>query len=658
MRRHQFIAGAVALLSVAGVVSVPTWASAATTAAQIRSASSAQLYGNGQYNPPTSEAAKNATALATTDPAGARAAATIAKYPVATWLGEWTTGAALTRTLDQATAGAAANGTTAIFVTYAIPQRDCGGYSAGGFDEASYDAWVDQIVARLAGKRAAVVVEPDALAMLSNAACTTVLDQQRYRILSREVAAFTAAGIPAYLDAGNSNWVQPAVIAARLNSAGVQGARGFFTNVANYYPTAQEQAYAQKVSSLTGGSHYVIDTSRNGQGWRGTWCNGPGAGLGTTPRVVTDGTALDALLWVKTPGASDGTCGGAPAAGKWWSAYAQALVANAALGAPPAVRAPVGTLDAATGGTRAVRVQGWAYDQHDTAATVDVRVSVDGSVVSTLAADGPRQDIDDDYGVGADHGYDATVAVAASGPASGVRSVCVTAVGAATGADRRLGCEDVVVYGDDPVVRIDRATVVRAGIDVTGWAADPDAGTAPVAVDLTVDGKRVRSVTTTIDRPDVSAPTGSGTRHGYRTVVPAAAGQHTVCAVARNQGAGADVRSTCSTLTVAASAPWGSLESVSALSYHRTTVTGWVFDRDAIARGLTVRVTVDGRPSTTVLTADASRPDVDATWGSGPAHGFSGRIPSSSGTHTFCVTAVGAGSGGDKALGCRTVRVP
>lgn len=314
----------------------------ARTPAAIRSASSTQLYGNGPYTSPTSEAAKNAAALAASDPAGAVAASTIARYPVATWLGEWTTGTTLTKTITSATAGAAATGTTAVFVTYAIPERDCGGYSSGGFDEARYDAWVDQIVAGLAGKRAAVIVEPDALAMLSDPRCSPSLAQQRTRILAREVAALTAAGVPAYLDAGNSNWVQPQVMAARLTAAGVQNGRGFATNVSNYYPVAQERAYADKVSALTGGSHYVIDTSRNGTGWRGTWCNGPGAGLGTTPRVVSDGSALDALLWVKTPGASDGTCNGGPAAGVWWSAYAQQLVANAALGtsATTPARAP------------------------------------------------------------------------------------------------------------------------------------------------------------------------------------------------------------------------------------------------------------------------------------------------------------------------------
>ncbi|WIB35293.1 glycoside hydrolase family 6 protein [Curtobacterium sp. MCJR17_043] len=206
----RLVVGAAAAMAAVSLVGAVVPADPAVSATRdVRTATSTQLYGAGQYRSPTSEAAKAATALQTTDPAGARAAATIAQYPVATWLGEWATGSVLTKTIDTATAGAAANGTTAVFVVYAIPDRDCGGYSAGGFDERSYDGWVDQIVARLAGKRAAVVVEPDSLAMLSNAACTSTLDEQRYRILSRTVAAFTAAGVPAYLDAGNSNWVPP-----------------------------------------------------------------------------------------------------------------------------------------------------------------------------------------------------------------------------------------------------------------------------------------------------------------------------------------------------------------------------------------------------------------------------------------------------------------
>ncbi|WP_439692000.1 glycoside hydrolase family 6 protein [Curtobacterium sp. SP.BCo] len=453
MRRARVLATAGTfgvLVALAAGVPDPGVATAATTATTMRAASSATLYGAGPYRSDTSEAAKQAAALATSDPAGAAAARTIAQYPVATWLGDWTQGTTLTRTIDAAVTAADRQGTTAVFVTYAIPHRDCGGHSAGGFDERTYTAWVDQVVARVAGHRAAVVVEPDSLAMLSNSACDASLGEQRFRILSREVAALTAAGVPAYLDAGNSNWVPPAVMAARLERAGVRQARGFFTNVANYYPTAQEQAYAEKVSALTGGSHYVIDTSRNGQGWRGTWCNGVGAGLGTAPRVVSDGTALDALLWVKTPGASDGTCNGGPTAGTWWSAYAQRLVANAQLGTAavtpaPAQRAPavapVAKRDSATSSAkRRLTVRGWAFDRDDTSKPVTVRMSVDGKVVGSWAATAARPDVDRVHAVGTRHGYEVTVAAA-----SGKRSVCLTALGIGAGGDTSLGCTTVTV---------------------------------------------------------------------------------------------------------------------------------------------------------------------------------------------------------------------
>ena len=160
-RRAAVCGAAIALVAaVAGLLPTAT-ASAATSASTIRSATSASLYGAGPYRSPTSEAAKAQAALAATDPAGAAAAKTIAGYPVATWLGDWSQGTQLTKTISTALTGAEQSGTTPVFVLYAIPDRDCGGYSAGGFDEGSYDAWVDQVTAALAGHRAAVIVEPD-----------------------------------------------------------------------------------------------------------------------------------------------------------------------------------------------------------------------------------------------------------------------------------------------------------------------------------------------------------------------------------------------------------------------------------------------------------------------------------------------------------------
>jgi endoglucanase len=86
-------------------------------------------------------------------------------------------------------------------------------------------------------------------------------------------------------------------------------------------------------------SHVVIDTSRNGRGTLdpvpfaappydqpagvvsalqvGNWCNPPGAGVGARPTADTGTPLVDAYLWVKIPGQSDGSCDIAGGARAW-----------------------------------------------------------------------------------------------------------------------------------------------------------------------------------------------------------------------------------------------------------------------------------------------------------------------------------------------------
>ncbi|NEE07199.1 glycoside hydrolase family 6 protein, partial [Streptomyces sp. SID7499] len=74
-----------------------------------------------------------------------------------------------------------------------------------------------------------------------------------------------------------------------------------------------------------------IDTSRNGNGpYTGgdpaeSWCNPPGRALGEAPTTQTGDERVDAYLWIKRPGESDGDCKGGPKAGAWWPEYALGL---------------------------------------------------------------------------------------------------------------------------------------------------------------------------------------------------------------------------------------------------------------------------------------------------------------------------------------------
>jgi len=247
----------------------------------------------------------------------------IADQPVATWLTDPSvrvTG----QTVRRVVRSAEQQHRTPVFVLYAIPDRDCGSYSAGGTDEDAYLPWVRSVVRAMAGSHAVVLVEPDSIAQVH--VCER-LGEDRLRLLDRAVDELAGHGLTVYLDGGNEDRVPVATMARWLRQAGVDRTQGFATNVSNFYRVDQERAYADRLADAIGGDpHYVIDVSRNGQGWRGGWCNPEGAGLGQAPHVTRGTTRLDALLWVKTPGLSDGTCNGGPAAGQWWESYALALV--------------------------------------------------------------------------------------------------------------------------------------------------------------------------------------------------------------------------------------------------------------------------------------------------------------------------------------------
>ncbi|HUQ76511.1 MAG TPA: glycoside hydrolase family 6 protein, partial [Burkholderiales bacterium] len=187
--------------------------------------------------------------------------------------------------------------------------------------------WIRGMANALNGRRAFVILEPDSIALTS---CLSEGDKQiRYGLLKDAVSVLRTAGARVYIDAGNANWVGDADMAARLNSAGIGQADGFFLNVSNFIGTDATVSYGDRVSAMVGNKHYVVDTSRNARGSTGEWCNPWGRGLGQRPTTLTGKPRVDAYLWVKRPGESDGRCNGGPDAGVWWLDYALDLARNA-----------------------------------------------------------------------------------------------------------------------------------------------------------------------------------------------------------------------------------------------------------------------------------------------------------------------------------------
>lgn len=231
---------------------------------------------------------------------------------------------------------------------------------------------------------------------------------ERFAMLNYAVDALKAKpNVRVYLDGTHSAWLGSGDAAHRLAQAGVNRADGFFLNVSNYRLTEHLEKYGTWIAKCLwfatdaaswGNGHFdwcasqyypanpndfstwhltdqwyidnvesqgaypgladlqtfVIDTSRNGQGpWTPPpgypdpqdWCNPPGRGLGLLPSTDTGHELIDAYLWIKIPGESDGECtrglgpGGTtvdpewgvvdPPAGAWFPQMALDLVHNA-----------------------------------------------------------------------------------------------------------------------------------------------------------------------------------------------------------------------------------------------------------------------------------------------------------------------------------------
>ena len=319
--------------------------------------------------------------------------------PRAVWFTSGTP-AQVQQQVRQTMIGAALERAVPVLVAYDIPGRDCAQYSAGGaLNQADYQAWISAFAQGIGRGKAVVILEPDALGNLpSNCGLSSstypFTDAERIAELQYAVSALEHdPGVSVYLDGTHSAWQSVGTITQRLLEADVQQAQGFFLNVSNYQPTAElldygtwisdciamvtdasnayynnpaacasqyypatqsdfstwdltTQWYAQNMGSAVATTHFVVDTSRNGDGpdnmqkyasapydqppsvistlAAGNWCNPPGSGLGLRPTASTGVPLLDAYLWVKTPGQSDGQCDSAGGVRAWnYTDYSQ-----------------------------------------------------------------------------------------------------------------------------------------------------------------------------------------------------------------------------------------------------------------------------------------------------------------------------------------------
>ncbi|MFD5202413.1 glycoside hydrolase family 6 protein [Streptomyces sp. NPDC058375] len=266
---------------------------------------------SGFYTDPHSTPAVWAAA----NPGDGRAAAirdNIASRPMARWFGAWSgdIGAAVGSYVGAADAA----DKLPVLIAYNIPGRDaCGGHSGGGAGTPSaYRTWISAFASAIGSRPALVAIEPDSLGDFSCLSQAQI--DERNGMLRDALDRFTAhaPNTWTYLDAGNPAWIDADTMAQHLNGAGARQAHGFTLNISNYYGTGENSAYGNAINGSLSASYgytkpYVIDTSRNGNGSNGEWCNPGGRRTGTVSQGTGGGAEM--LLWLKTPGESDGDCG-------------------------------------------------------------------------------------------------------------------------------------------------------------------------------------------------------------------------------------------------------------------------------------------------------------------------------------------------------------
>jgi cellulose synthase/poly-beta-1,6-N-acetylglucosamine synthase-like glycosyltransferase len=312
------------LFSGALLSSLPLVGSAAAAAA----GDTNPFAGTSWFIDPLSPARAQAREWRVTRPNDAALMDRIAAQPTADWF-DGTSGDVRQGVADRLRTIEAA-GAIPVLVAYNIPLRDCTG--GGAASAADYRAWIRQMASGIGGKRAVVILEPDAIAHMD--CISTSAQKTRLDLITDAVDVLAALpAVSVYIDAGHANWVAADKMAALLDKVGIAKVQGFSLNVAGFGTTEDNIAYGHALSRAVGGKHFVIDTGRNGLGPDpdSAWCNPPGRALGLPPTSVTGDSLVDAYLWVKRPGDSDGTCNGGPVAGTWWPEYALGLVQRAAM---------------------------------------------------------------------------------------------------------------------------------------------------------------------------------------------------------------------------------------------------------------------------------------------------------------------------------------
>jgi endoglucanase len=184
-------------------------------------------------------------------------------------------------------------------------------------DMPTFKRRIDELAAATGRHPAVFFLELDAIGSSAGLAASGVLPlwEQKIRYEVQRIGALPHAVV--YVEGGYSDANSADYTARALNAVGVRHIRGFFTNDTHRAWTIDEVRWANEVSKLTHGAHFVVNTASNGRGPKlnpggiggiEALCNPPGRGIGPRPTANTGFRSADAFVWTGTPGRSAGSC--------------------------------------------------------------------------------------------------------------------------------------------------------------------------------------------------------------------------------------------------------------------------------------------------------------------------------------------------------------
>ncbi|CAE6519565.1 unnamed protein product [Rhizoctonia solani] len=275
-------------------------------------------------------------------------AAKVAQVPSFIWISDTAAVSTISGYLKNASDIQKSTGKKQIvqLVVYNLPDRDCSAKASDGefhlnnAGESRYEAYIKSVASQLQrypDVSVAISLEPDSIGnLVTNLAvpkCGNAAPAHK-RLLGLAVALLQFPNVSLYLDGAHAGWLgwpdnlapTAAALGEIIKNAKTHNAnatvRGLVTNVSNYNGLGnQEQQgrdelkYINDLAPLLTAAgypaHFIVDQGRSGNQVAardgGDWCNFKYAGFGPRPSTTTPSPLVDAIVWVKPGGESDGT---------------------------------------------------------------------------------------------------------------------------------------------------------------------------------------------------------------------------------------------------------------------------------------------------------------------------------------------------------------